>query len=241
MSKAEIYIVVEGYTEQTFVREVLAPQMSHKQIYIHPVLIGNPGHKGGNIRFERATDDIGKFLKQRNNIYVSTMFDYFRIEPEWPGRDEVARQSKNGRVFTAIEKAQVLEAATMDEVVRLLAAYNAERRFIPYIEMHEFEALLFSDPHILAEKIEVNVSQIRKILKEYKSPEDINDDPTKAPSKRLSTLTNEYRKVAYGKAISEAIGIQTIRRECAHFDDWLTRIERLPGCLTEKHGSKDFK
>ena len=69
--------------------------------------------------------------------------------------------------------------------MKLFAGYNAKSRFIPYIEMHEFEALLFSDADILAEKIGINVSQIREILEEYNSPEEINDDPAKAPAKRL--------------------------------------------------------
>lgn len=85
MSSIEIYIIVEGQTEQTFVRDVLAPQMKHKEIYLLPSLIGKPGQKGGNIRFDRAKTDIGNFLKQRTGTYVSTMFDYFRIDSRWPG------------------------------------------------------------------------------------------------------------------------------------------------------------
>jgi hypothetical protein len=80
MSNVNIYIVVEGQTEQTFVRDVLAPTMAQKGIYLHPALIGEPGHKGGNIRIARAKKDIGHFLKQRNDTYVSMMFDYFRID-----------------------------------------------------------------------------------------------------------------------------------------------------------------
>ena len=226
MSSVEIYIVVEGQTEQTFVRDILAPQMA-LGIFLHPALIGKPGHKGGDVRFERAKNDIGNFLKQRNKTYVSTMFDYFRIDSNWPGKAEVLRQIRNGRSLTAIQKAETLEAATSDEIVKVFAGYDAESRFIPYIEMHEFEALLFSEADILAEKTEIDVSKIRKILQEYNNPEEINDDPVKAPSKRLMALKNGYRKVANGKTISEAIGIQTIRRQCAHFNNWLTKLEHL--------------
>lgn len=240
MNSVEIFIVVEGSTEQTFVREVLAPQMAHKGIYLHSALIGKPGHKGGDVRFERAKNDIGHFLKQRNETFVSTMFDYFRIDSQWPGRAEVLRQIQNGCSFSAIQKAEILEAATRDEIVKVFAGYNAEVRFIPYIEMHEFEALLFSNADILAEKIEVDVSLIREILEEYNKPEEINDDPVKAPSKRLEAIKNGYRKVANGKTISEAIGIQTIRRQCSHFNNWLTRLEHLR-INSEKGGDNDNK
>ena len=112
MSSIEIYIVVEGQTERTFVRDVLAPQMAHKGIYLNPALIGKPGHKGGNIHFERAKNDIGNFLKQRTETYVSTMFDYFRIDSKWPGRAEIRQQIRNGGYLTAIQKAEILEVAT---------------------------------------------------------------------------------------------------------------------------------
>lgn len=104
---------------------------------------------------------------------------------------------------------------------------NAIKRFIPYIEMHEFEALLFSNADILAEKTEIDVTKITNILDKYSNPEEINDDPAKAPSKQLEALTNGYRKVASGKTISAVIGIQTIRKKCPHFNNWLTRLESL--------------
>jgi len=229
MSSVDIYIVVEGQTEQTFVRDVLAPQMALQRIYLYPVLIGKPGHKGGDIRFDRAKNDIGNFLRQRNDTYISTMFDYFRIDSDWPGQEEVRRQRGDGATLSAIRKAEILETATCKKIGENFGC-DSERRFIPYIEMHEFEALLFSDANILAEKTDIDVSHIRGILEEYNNnPEEINDDPAKAPSKRLEALKNGYRKVAMGKVISEAIGIQAIRRQCPHFNNWLTKIEHLKG------------
>jgi len=222
-----IYIVVEGQTEQTFVRDVLAPSLAHQGIYLHLALIGKPGHKGGDIRFDKAKKDIGNFLKQRNDTYLSTMFDYFRIDSNWPGKAEVRRQIQNGGSLAAADKAGILERATRDEIAKAFAGYNTENRFIPYIEMHEFEALLFSDVHILAEITEIEVTEFEKILKDFTNPEEINDDPNNAPSKRIQALKNGYRKVAMGKAVSEAIGIQAIRRQCPHFNKWLTKLEQL--------------
>jgi len=226
MSSVHIYIVVEGQTEQTFVRDVLAPQMAIQEIYLYPALIGKPGHKGGNICFDRAENDIGNFLRQQKNTYISTMFDYFRIDSDWPGKDEVRRQIENGAALSAIRKAEILETATHKKIMENFG-HNSESRFIPYIEMHEFEALLFSDVNILAQKTDIDVLHIQAILEEYNNPEEINDDPAKSPSKRLEALKNGYRKVAMGKTVSDAIGIQAIRRECPHFDNWLKKLEHL--------------
>lgn len=222
MSDAEVYIIVEGQTEQTFIRELLAPMLSYSSIYLHPVLIGKPGHKGGDIRFDRAKSDIGNFLKQRSDTYISTMFDYSRIEKSWPGRVHVQNSD------TAVEKARKIEHETLSEIKKMFPQQNIEKRFIPYIEMHEFEALLFSDINILANIIDADSGKIDAFLKECGGPEEINDNPQAAPSKRLQSLcNNKYRKVAMGKIIAEAISIQTIREQCPHFNEWLIKLESL--------------
>ncbi|QTA90701.1 DUF4276 family protein [Desulfonema magnum] len=222
MSNVEVYVVVEGQTEQTFIREMLAPVLGCQGIYLHPVLIGKPGHKGGDIRFERAKTDIGNFLKQRANICISTMFDYFRIDPDWPGRADIRDND------TAIKKARRIEERTLSEIIKLFPNLNVSERFIPYIQMHEFEALLFSDESALANMIGANTLEIAALLNDCGEPEEINDNPQTAPSKRLQYLCGKkYRKVTMGKSIADAVGIQTMRKKCPHFDGWLKRLELL--------------
>jgi hypothetical protein len=221
MSNSNVYVIVEGQTEQTFVRELLAPEIACQGVYLHPVLIGKPGHKGGDIRFERAKVDIGTFLKQRSDSHISTMFDYFRLDSNWPGNVNMQGCT------SAVEKAEKIEEATLVRIGESFPDHNVEERFTPYIEMHEFEALLFSDASILAKKIGVDTGKIEDVLDEFGEPEEIDDGPDTAPSKRLISLHKGYRKVAMGKTISEAIGISTIRERCPHFHNWLTRLEQL--------------
>lgn len=227
MSSLSVYIVVEGQTEQTFIREILAPALSLQRIYLYPALIGKPGHKGGDIRFDRAAKDIGQFLKQRSNTFVSTMFDYFRIDPAWPGLEKVQRQSEGGAKLAPQQKAGTLESATYEAVIKAYPDTNAQERFIPYIEMHEFEALLFSDADILAERTQIDLGTIQAVLEQHGDPEAINDDPAQAPSKQILNHNPSYRKVAMGKVITEAIGIPTLRQKCSHFDQWLSKLENL--------------
>ncbi|NOQ36140.1 MAG: DUF4276 family protein [Methylococcaceae bacterium] len=229
MSNSAIYIIiiVEGKTERTFVEQVLAPTMAFKGIYLTASILGKVGHKGGNISFERARSDIGRFLQQRSDTYISTMFDYFRIDSHWAGKETLDKKVKSGVKLSITEKAATLEDATLVQMKQFFPEYNIEKRFIPYIEMHEFEALLFSDAEILANKLKIPIAQINAILAEYDSPEDINSDPSKAPSKQLEKLVDNYKKVIMGKVISEAIGINTIRQQCLHFNDWLLKLESL--------------
>lgn len=221
MSNIEVYVICEGVTEQTFIREVLAPEMSAKGIHLHPALIGKPGHKGGDIRFERAKTDICNFLKQRSDTCVSTFMDYFRLEKSWPGNEDIPQN------ISADKKAQRVENATLKEIERTLGDIDVTRRFIPYIQMYEFEALLFSNAGILAEGIRVDAGCIESILQECGEPEEINDGADTAPSKRLKLLRKDYRKVGMGTEISKKIGISAIRDKCRHFDAWLRRLELL--------------
>ena len=227
MSNQHVFLVVEGYTEQTFIREVLAPYMATKSEFLYPTLIGKPGHKGGDIRFERAKEDIGNLLKQRKDTHVTTMFNYFRIEQEWPGREEIRRLANTGASTSTARKATVLENATQDRISAEFSQFDSSLRFFCYIEMHEFEALLFSDSHAISRATGIDKAKLQRIVDEFDTPEDINDDPINAPSKRLIELKEDYRKVAMGKTISEFIGIEGIRSKCPHFNKWLERIENL--------------
>jgi hypothetical protein len=224
MSSAELFIVVEGPTERTFVREILAPTLAGNGVYAQAMLIGKPGHKGGNVIFERARKDIGNFLKQRSDTYISTMFDYFRIDSEWPGKEQVSEKINSGTSLASTEKADILEKAMFDKIVEEFATHAAKKRFIPYIEMHEFEALLFSNPQTLANNLGVRLNKIQEALG-ADGPEDINDDPDKAPSKRLMALEPRYRKIASGNVIAKAIGIPAMREKCPHFASWLAKLE----------------
>ncbi|MCP4151447.1 MAG: DUF4276 family protein [bacterium] len=222
MNSVRVYVIVEGPTEQTFVRDLLAPTLSVKGLYLYASLIGKSGHKGGDIRFHRAKTDIVKYLKQQSDIYVSTLFDYYGINANWPGR-ATARNSG-----TAAQKANIMEGETLKAIEKELPLPNINKRFIPYIAMHEFEALLFSDAGKLAKELDVEPAVIDGILKKCGEPEEINDNSETAPSKRLIALCSKsYRKVKMGNTIAKAIGIQTMRDQCPHFNEWLNKLESL--------------
>jgi len=229
MSKLiRVYVIVEGQTEQTFVREVLAPYMAHKNIFLEARLLGTSGHKGGNVNFERMCKDVRIFLQQEQHTYITTMVDYFRIDSRWPGKEAIDRQIQAGETLNVQEKADILEKATLQAIIERFKTNQVEDRFFPYVQMHEFESLLFSDEKILAHKIGVNLIEIESILKTYHGvPESINNDPNKAPSKRIEALCPSYRKVAMGAVIATEIGIQSMRQVCLHFDQWLNIMEKL--------------
>ncbi|MCR4316084.1 MAG: DUF4276 family protein [Planctomycetes bacterium] len=222
MNSKDVYIVVEGQTERAFIERVLAPYFHPQELYLHATLIRKTG---GDIRFERAIYDIERFLKQRPDSYVSTMFDFFRIDSNWPGVSDLKAKMENGTKFKAVKKAGLIEKETAEKIAERVPNRNAENRFIPYLEMHEFEALLFSDIDILSEETSIDLSELKNIFDKYKEPEEINDEV--APSKHLKRLDEGYNKILSGTSVTESIGIDRIRAMCPHFDRWISKLEAL--------------
>jgi len=235
MNSANVYLVVEGQTEQTFVRELLAPELAIKGVFLHPVLIGKPGHKGGDVRFERAMIDIAMLLQQRRDTYVSTMFDFFRIDSNWPGKALLTRRKDAGERLSALQKAEIIESAMLEKVGNKFSAIQGNTRFIPYIEMHEFEALLFSDATLLAQRMGVKNADVNNIMSSFASPEEINEGSKTAPSKRLENMCfTGYRKIVMGISIAKEIGIPVMRQACPHFNGWINQLELLPSFINLK-------
>lgn len=152
------------------------------------------------------------------------MFDYFMIDSDWPGKKLDENQQKQ---LNSSQKADIIKTSTLLEVKRLFSEIDVESRFIPYFSIFEFEALLFSDTDILASELGIEEKLLQEITDKYKHPEEINDGINTAPSKRLIKLCNDYKKVLYGKSISQKIGINNIRNKCPNFNKWLEELESL--------------
>ncbi len=220
----EIMVLVEGKTEEIFVNDLLRPYMARKKIYLYPTQISKPGQKGGDVRFSRAKKDIRMHLKQRPDTYVTIFIDFYGTK-EWPGLDSVRLGA------TPSEIAQTINEATKTEVVNLFADWRADERFIPYVAVHEFEAMLFSDVDLLSGKLNVNKEQVEQVLTKYGEPEAVNNNPETAPSKWLNawSINGKFAKTTTGIVIARQIGISKIRERCPLFGNWLTTLESIQG------------
>ena len=220
-----IHVICEGETEEMFVNELLTPSFSARNIFPTPSSIGTTGHQGGNIKFERLLDDVELFLLGDKTAYCTTFFDFYGLHPKFPGREEAL--TKNG----AQEKSRCLLEALTKQLCEKLGA-EPMRRFIPYVQMYEFEGLLFSDTGKFAHGIGIPAfgAEFQKIRSGFDSPEEINNNPNTAPSKRILQLYPAYKKQKprLGRLAAQEIGLPAIRRECRLFDAWLKKLESLP-------------
>jgi len=168
-------------------------------------------------------NDIELHLKHRQDTYLTLFVDFYGIRGDWPELEEAKQQA------IPCNKAVKINGATKAQVEKLFGSHGADKRFIPYVAMHEFEALLFSEPQKLAEQLHVPQKRIDKILTECGEPENIDDSPKTAPSKRLEDLSDRFKKTSTGIAIAKAIGLVKIRESCPIFNGWLTAVENLKG------------
>ena len=153
------------------------------------------------------------------------MFDFFRMPHDWPGRQEATSRPCN-------ERGAFVESALHEDIAAHVGADFNPNLFIPYVQMHEFETLLFADVSALISAIcetdqPAVTAALRMILTAAGSPEAINDGDLTAPSKRITQLLPNYKKTLHGPTIAGRIGLTQLRESCPHFGDWLTKLESL--------------
>lgn len=221
-----LLVHVEGQTEEAFVNELLGEHLTRSGFAIVSArLVGNPRLKRGGIRpWQSVKRDILRHLKEDRNAIAALMVDYYGLPHDWPGRVDAPRENSTSRKAVFVESSLVADIST-----EMGPGFDV-RRFVPLIAMHEFEALLFSDPEQFAHGIGMAslASDLLRIREEFESPEDINDSSVTAPSKRIARLFPGYEKPLFGIVGAIAIGLQKMRQECPHFDGWLSQLESLP-------------
>jgi hypothetical protein len=225
---ARLLIHVEGETEETFVNEVLSTHLrSAGYESVSARIVGNARlreRRGGIKAWNVVRQDIVRHLKEDSGCYATTMVDYYALpqigDKAWPGRAEASN-------LPPAQKATYIEARLEADVKQAMGDAFYPVRFIPFVIMHEFEALLFSDCAAFSKSIgRPDLRQnFQAVRDNFPTPEDINDSPITAPSKRVEALIPSYQKPFLGTLAALEIGLARIRQECPHFEAWIRKLE----------------
>jgi len=208
-----VYIYCEGQTEESFVNDVLYPYFSRMDIYVTPIIhktkrTPTKAFKGGVSRYAPIKDELIK-LCQDSNCIVTTMFDYYAMPDDTPSIDH-----QDIDIYKRIDS---IENAVNEDIGCKNLLFN--------LVLHEFEALLFSEPqafeHIANDRV---VRQLQAIRNSAETPEHINNSAETAPSKRIQNVVNGYSKVRQGIIVAKYIGIDKMMSECKHFSAWINKI-----------------
>jgi hypothetical protein len=211
-----LIIIVEGKTEQEFVNEILKPYFYGLGFYdVAAMQIQtSKGFKGGFVSYLHLKRDVLRLLYEPNTL-VTTFVDYFRIPTTMPNYSDCISK------INVVDRIACFEANMKNDI-------GFGDRFIPYIQQHEFEALLFSSNvgfrNYFGERTTIAIDAI---IAQYDNPEDINERPQTAPSKRILSIIPSYHKINDGNLIALEIGIQTIINRCPRFRQWLEQLTAL--------------
>ena len=215
-----IIIICEGETEKEFCNTILTPYLAKKEIFVQSPLIKK--FMGGIVKWSELKKQITLHLKNDSTSYVTTLIDYYGIYskydfPKWETAEN--EPDKNFRM-------DILENGMSESIDN-----DLRYRFVPYLQLHEFEGLLFNEKKIFFEQIPkdelVGIDELDATFSEYDNPEMINNNPESSPSHRLERIILGYNKIVYGNILAEAIGLKRIRKKSPRFNSWIDKIEEL--------------
>jgi hypothetical protein len=215
----KISILVEGQTEEAFVKKILTPYYASKNIFLYPTIIKTkkvlrgPDHKGGVGSYQQVKRDLKLLFANSSIDLFTTMIDYYALPADFPGYNT----RPNGNCYQRVEYVENEFGKDMNNI-----------RFSPYLQLHEFESLVFANDSEFS-NVFINqskkIEEVKEILKVVNSPEEINEDPKTAPSKRLKKIFAEYDKFFHNLLILEKVKLSTLKEKCPHFNNWLAKIE----------------
>lgn len=196
-------------------RELLYDSFQEKGIYLNPILVKTSSiGKGGVVSYAKIRPQLDRKCREDKTAFVTTMFDLYALPNDFPGRDSLPN------TCDLFQKVEYLEQEMGKDI--------GHTNFIPNLLVHELEALLYSQPQVFAEWFDASVvSILQGDRNKFPSPEHINDNPLTAPSKRILRCCQEYDKPLHGSLLAIEIGLNTIRQQCLHFNQWLLRLENI--------------
>ncbi len=206
---SKVLILVEGYAEEKFVNAVLKPHFEPKGIFVIPRNLKGVG------KYTIIRDEVNRLLKDSSARLVTTMIDLYRIPSDFPQKYTLAKTHKG------VQKVIILEDGFKQDIDR--------ENFLPYLQLHEFEALLFSDVSMFSKLKDVGskIKFFEKVVQEIENPEDINDVPNTSPAERIKRILPHYIKDISGIIVAQHIGLEKMREKCPHFHEWIKKIELL--------------
>ena len=212
-----IIIIGEGQTEQEFCKDVLIPHFSKKDIIIQYPTIKHSA--GGIVPWPIFKRQIETHLHQDGEAIVTTFIDFYGIRE----RHKFPRWEEAIQISDISQRMTYLEKAMLDEINE-----DINNRFVPYIQLHEFEGLLFNRLEVFRNNFtaqEADLTGLESIISQYPNTELINDGQDTAPSKRLEKLIKGYNKVVYGAILATEIGLENLRHKSPRFNSWIGILE----------------
>ena len=214
-----LYAVVEGSSEERFLQSVLTPHLLNFAVYLQPMqVLRGGGVRGGGQSWQPWHRHLQKLLGEHKGgeTRFTTMLDLYAIPKDTPGWTPPGSQPHGSRANAIIEA---------------LGENLPDYRFLPYVQVHEFETFIFVDPDELARQAPdiIDAKGLERLKADVAGlePEDVNAGRETAPSKRVEACTHGFRKLIHGLQAIQAIGLPQLRKKCPRFNAWVSSLEQF--------------
>lgn len=228
-----LHILCEGQTEELFVKNVLKDYLSAFGIICKPQLLLTNKQKncrGGLLSYTQVTKDLQLMFKQfvdnkKEVHWFTTMFDLYKLPHDFPGYGDTF-----GNIYDKINHIEIQFAQNINH-----------SNFIPYIQLHEYEALVFANLDSLeaeypaSNALHKKIDELRAILRtKNNNPELVNT--LHAPSKYIISALegiHHYNKPKIGASVAQKTNIQNLKEICEHFAQWVDKLEAIQVAPTQ--------
>ena len=215
-----LLMLVEGQSEEIFVKQTLAPHLAGHGVFVQPIVLwtkrlgAGGGYRGGVSNWNQIKRSLLP-LTFDTDAWITTLLDFYGLPEDVPGYRDALLPGNPWERVTSLE-------------ARLAAEIN-HQRFIPFLALHEFEAWVFCNAHVLATHFDRDdlADKVEQALAVAGEPELINHGKETHPNARLQAMATGYKETSDGPTLMGKIGIAAIRAACPHFAAWLTRLEAL--------------
>jgi hypothetical protein len=226
----KLFIYVEGQEEEMFVNRLLRGYLNPYGIIVQrPVLAATSFRLSDGDEIEITVGGVTNYNSIRNDILnqfaaeqisigdaLTTFVDLYALPTDFPGYGDALAQKLAGA-----QKASFIEKAWKVDIGR--------PNFFPYIQVHEFEALVLTQPSVLNKyypEHAASIETLRKECEQFRSPEDINEAKSTSPSHRILSRLPTYQKIDGFRHLQD-IGLPALKAHCPRFKIWLEQCERF--------------
>jgi hypothetical protein len=213
-----LLVLVEGPTEERFVKLVVSGHLLSRSVIVIPRILltkrvdRGPNFKGGVTNWKQIQRDLQNLLGDTNAAGITTLIDFYGLPKDVPGMS-----TRKGS-----------PVARVAHVEKAIADHFNDRRLRPFLMLHEFEAMLFTNIKKWEHRFD-DAAAIARLKNDVAGlePEEINEAPQTAPSKRILRRLKDYEKPFHGPDALNDIGLDAIREACPHFAAWLAWADSL--------------
>lgn len=183
-----VNVLVEGETEYRFIKQING-HFRRFSLSLRPIIVETrSGFTGGFVKYSKLRKQLFELIDNKGAIATTMLFDFYRFHTKDKIFSGIKRTNRD-----CYELVVDFEKAIENDIGSRIRG----KVFIPFLFLHELEALLFVSPDRIATLFPGHIKEIAKEIQKIKTkhknlPETIDDNVATSPSHRISDLIQKH-------------------------------------------------